>query len=226
MILAIDTSTRSLSMALAGASGKSIRETFLVNEQPRHSAQLFRMLSKTTGKTSLKELTKIACTTGPGSFTGIRTGLCMARTISQSRGIPLVGVSTLDVLAHQSQENTNKYGYFICPLIPAQQENVFLAVYKSGKIKRLSAYSVININEIKIFFKRNSINSKHKIFFTGEGAVKYRNLLISFFPDCAMPASSDKSFPRASTLAFIAASQKGTAFRNVLPSYIQQPRIF
>mgnify|MGYP002626729361 CR=1 FL=1 len=47
----------------------------------------------------LAEIDRIAVTTGPGSFTGVRVGLSFARALALALGIPCVGVSTLEALA-------------------------------------------------------------------------------------------------------------------------------
>ena len=56
-------------------------------------------------KTAYSELTCVACTVGPGSFTGIRVGLAAARGICFSTGIKGIGVTTLDVLACGAAQN-------------------------------------------------------------------------------------------------------------------------
>ena len=167
MILAIDSSTKSLSLAISDCKGKLVKEVFTLNEQIRHSDELFQQLNKITRYVKLEKLTKIACTTGPGSFTGIRIGLSFARILSQIYNIPLLGLSTLDVLARQIESPDNS---LICPLIPAQQNNVYASLYKSKgtKLKNLITPALQNIKYIDLFLKHQPI-----IFFTGEGALKY-----------------------------------------------------
>ncbi|MBU2614926.1 MAG: tRNA (adenosine(37)-N6)-threonylcarbamoyltransferase complex dimerization subunit type 1 TsaB [Elusimicrobia bacterium] len=218
MILAIDSSTKSLSLALTDNSGAVIKEVFVLNDQLRHSDVLFQQLDKITRGIKLEQLAKIACTTGPGSFTGIRIGLSFARTLSQIYNIPLVGVSTLDALARQSEASK---AFFICPLIPAQQENVYIALYKTEgtKFKRLIAPKLQNIKDVKNLFKHTPV------IFTGEGALKYKELLKTLFPDSKILTDTKFIFPKASTIALIASKKKGTSFRKVVPTYFQLPRL-
>lgn len=72
----------------------------------------------------LKDLEKIFVVNGPGSFTGIRVGVSIAKTIAWGFNIPIVPVSSLELLATTNQE----FEYCI-PMIDARRGNVFGAVY-------------------------------------------------------------------------------------------------
>lgn len=99
MLLAIDSATDSLGLAitngtriLAEESWQSSRHATV--ELPPEAARLLRRLDLTEG-----DLTGLAVTIGPGSYTGLRIGLAFAKGLAFARGLKIVGVPTLEVLA-------------------------------------------------------------------------------------------------------------------------------
>ncbi len=102
-ILAFDTSTGPMSVALR-KGGKLLyyqEET----SSSRQSALLLPMIDRALkeGGLGYKNLSAIACTVGPGSFTGIRVGLATARGICLAGGIKGLGFTTLEVMAHAAK---------------------------------------------------------------------------------------------------------------------------
>lgn len=90
----------------------------------------------------LKDIDKIFCVTGPGSFTGIRIGVSIAKTIAWGFNIPVIPISSLEVLA---STNTNKK--YIVPMIDARRGNVFGAIY-DNELNSIKEDSLINKNEL------------------------------------------------------------------------------
>ncbi len=99
MLLALDTSTRALGVALY--DGVSVRAELVWQSPHYHTRELtpaIRLLLSQT-ETPLTAVSALAVATGPGSFTGLRIGLAVAKGLAFSRGLPLIGVPTLDVVA-------------------------------------------------------------------------------------------------------------------------------
>ncbi|NLF00788.1 MAG: tRNA (adenosine(37)-N6)-threonylcarbamoyltransferase complex dimerization subunit type 1 TsaB [Anaerolineales bacterium] len=99
MLVAIDTSTAVASVALHDGSRVRIEHTW---ESPRrHTVELTPRLVSAIEQLDLRpeRLAGIAVTCGPGSFTGLRVGLAVAKGLALARGLPLIGVPTLDVVA-------------------------------------------------------------------------------------------------------------------------------
>lgn len=91
---------------------------------------------------NITDINSIFVTLGPGSFTGIRVSLAFCKGLSSARNIPLVGVSTLDVLA---QPLSHVDGSFLCPVIDAKKSEVFLSLYyaSKGELKRLTDHCAV-----------------------------------------------------------------------------------
>jgi tRNA threonylcarbamoyladenosine biosynthesis protein TsaB len=99
MLLAIDTATRIMSLALHDGHNLLAEQTW--HTANNHTAELaptiWALLERC--QTAIDDLTALAVCCGPGSFTGLRIGVALAKGIAAVRGLPLVGVSTLDILA-------------------------------------------------------------------------------------------------------------------------------
>ncbi len=103
VILAIDTSLGPCSVALIRA-GAIIAETE-ESSPGKQSRMLVPMIEQTLEKAGLtyKDCDAIACTVGPGGFTGIRVGLATARAIALAANKPFIGLTTLEVIAWSTQ---------------------------------------------------------------------------------------------------------------------------
>jgi tRNA threonylcarbamoyladenosine biosynthesis protein TsaB len=99
MLLALDTATRTASLALH--DGLRVRYEATWEADRRHTVQLTPRLVSALEDLGLRpeDLGGVAVALGPGSFTGLRVGLAVAKGLALARGLPLVGVPTLDVVA-------------------------------------------------------------------------------------------------------------------------------
>ncbi len=127
-VLAIDTATRVQSLALMDG------ETVLEHSQRRvkfnHGSTLLEHLSQTLDEHKLEvaDLDLVSVGVGPGSFTGLRVGLAIAKSLSRAESIPIVGVSTLAALAH-SVAITNPTA-IVCPMYDARRREVYAGFYR------------------------------------------------------------------------------------------------
>jgi tRNA threonylcarbamoyladenosine biosynthesis protein TsaB len=132
-ILALDTATAVLSIALAADRGLW---SFQADAGPAHSETLMGALDalmKTAGLPPEK-LEGVLCMRGPGSFTGLRIGFSAARGLAFSLGIPFASVPTLDCMAFP----LSPWPGIVLPLLDAKKNRFFTALYRKGR--RLSAY--------------------------------------------------------------------------------------
>ena len=126
MLLAIDTSTDTASLALVQDSETLAELTWRCEEN--HSVELLPRLTDLLNQTksSLQSISSIAVARGPGSFNGLRVGVSTAKGLAFSLGIPIVGISTLEVEAYQHAEADLP----ICPIFNAGRGEIATATYR------------------------------------------------------------------------------------------------
>ncbi len=151
-ILAIDNSTDFLNIALSGPDGlvdeRHIKESRSVSEiLPEKIEEIL-----SANGTSLRDVSELRVTLGPGSFTGIRVALSFCKGIRAATGIPVQGIPTLDALAFTL---IDKQETCLCPLIDARRSEVFLALYHTtGKIlSRQTGFMAVKPEEIPAIIK-------------------------------------------------------------------------
>jgi tRNA threonylcarbamoyladenosine biosynthesis protein TsaB len=99
MLLALDTSTRTIGVALY--DGLRVLGEMVWTSDGFHTVELAPAVADSLARAGLqmKDLQALAVATGPGSFTGLRIGMALGKGMALARRLPLVGVRTLDVLA-------------------------------------------------------------------------------------------------------------------------------
>ena len=125
MLLALDTSTHLASLAIC-ESGE-LRAEYTWDVGTSHSIELLQRLEwfvKERGIT-LHQLSAVAAAIGPGSFTGIRVAVTVAKTLAFSLDVPLIGISTLDSIAY-SQATASLP---VCALMEAGRGEFYAAIY-------------------------------------------------------------------------------------------------
>lgn len=165
MILGIDSSAVTAGCALYDGE-KIIAEEFL-NTAHTHSQTLLPMIEtmlKTSGKT-LSDVEKIAVTTGPGSFTGLRIGVSCVKGMCFGAEIPCVDVSTLEAVAY----NFVGVDGIICACMDARLKQAYNALFKSenGVITRLCEDRAIALSDLSEELEKLD----GKIILAGDGAV-------------------------------------------------------
>lgn len=121
------------------------------------------------------ELSAVALSAGPGSYTGLRIGMSAAKGLCYALRKPLICINTLellaaDVLEQLSQEDTAS-PFFICPMIDARRMDVFTAVFNPCLNIDFAPQAVV----IDDFFMQQFLSSA-TVYFTGSGAVKWKKL--------------------------------------------------
>ena len=191
-ILAIDTSTDYLSVAIHNEDGLIAERNF--RSPMKHSSCLMPLIveSLALADLSIEAIDGFAVSLGPGSFTGLRVGVATMKGLVFATGKPIVGVPTLDVLA----ENITETAYHILPVLDAKREQVYASIYRySGKkLKRLTDYLVIGIDDL---LKK----VRAKTIFLGDGLFDYRDVIREKKKDLAIFAPRDLWFTKASVVA-------------------------
>jgi tRNA threonylcarbamoyladenosine biosynthesis protein TsaB len=135
LILGIDTATDQVGCAIGGHEG--VLAACRSARGRRHAESLAPAIRTVTEQSgvALGELGAIAVDVGPGLFTGLRVGLATGITMAQTLGIPMLGISSLDLLAW-SVRFTDR---LIAPVVDARRGEVFYALYRPvpGGVQRI-----------------------------------------------------------------------------------------
>ncbi len=134
MIFAINTSTPQFSIALIEEGGILIEE-YLISPGRRNFRAFMpavHSLFESTGS-KIGDLRAIIVAIGPGSFTGLRVGLSVAKGIAYSLKIPLIGVSSLEAMAGQLPYTD----YILCAIISSRIGEIFAALFRSDHEHRV-----------------------------------------------------------------------------------------
>ncbi len=146
MLLAIDTSTDTASLALLQDGVVLAELTWRCGQN--HSTQLLPHLAHLLNQAnlSLQSASGVIVAKGPGSYNGLRVGMSTAKGLAFSLGIPLVGVSTLEVEAYQQAER----GLPVCPIFNAGREEIATAMYqkKGNQWRQLTAEHLTTVDAL------------------------------------------------------------------------------
>lgn len=204
-ILGIDTATKVCGVAVINEE-QLIVEKFL-NNQRTHSQNIIPLIKQAVKEAGIepKELGGIAVTKGPGSFTGLRIGMTVAKSLAQVLNIPVIGVSTLKTLA------LNVLGVpgLICPILDARKKQVYAGVYydREGKLEILEEPMVIAIEDLLSNLKKID----REVTFLGDAVPVYSSVITEILGPKALFAGKINSLPRAAAAAELgmALLQKG-----------------
>ncbi len=143
--------------------GQTLHETML-QERLTHSQTLLCLLQTALQSTrlSLQELSALALTVGPGSFTGLRIGLALAKGLALPHNLPVVGVSTLEATARSISTNGP-----ILAALNARRDQVYWAAFsRSPSFFRLHEDSAGTATQASDFLQMQ----KEIYFLVGDGA--------------------------------------------------------
>lgn len=169
-ILHIETSTEVCSVS-ASQDGASIfsKEDF---NGPSHAVVLGVFVDEVLSfiDNHAIPLDAVAVSCGPGSYTGLRIGVSMAKGICYGRNIPLIAIPTSEVMTvpvllfQDLPEDA-----LLCPMIDARRMEVYAAIYdRALKVKREISADIIDENSYSEFL------AEHPVYFFGNGAAKCR----------------------------------------------------
>jgi tRNA threonylcarbamoyladenosine biosynthesis protein TsaB len=138
-VLAIDTALAACSCAVLDTAYGGLLAGESLPMARGHAEALMPLLDRVMKHSGLvfRDLDRVAVTTGPGSFTGLRVGLSAARGLGVAVGVPLIGVSTLSALAAPYLGADDKRP--VIAAIDARHEQVYLQVFAPGGRTTVSA---------------------------------------------------------------------------------------
>lgn len=208
LILGIDTSTKICTCSIFDSENGLIAETSL-SVKKNHSNIVMPIVDNLfkISDLNINDIDKIAVAIGPGSFTGVRIALGIAKGLAMALNKPLIAVNELDILEAIASGNENE----IIPLIDARKERVYYK-YQGNYVDDYLINLISNFDKNK------------KYVFVGDGAINYTNILKDNLGNNAIILPMYNSFPRASILCELALNKEEANIYTLEPEYISKSR--
>lgn len=177
-MLHIDTA---LSRGSVMLSAEGVPVSYMLNEQPHnHAAFVQPALHTLMQQAGIKatDVAAIAVSNGPGSYTGLRVGLASAKGLCMAWQIPLITLSTLQIMALAMQREAETSGsgasYYV-PMIDARRMEVFCAVYAQDQMEQVVSPAAVILDETF----QDALLQQHKVMFAGDGSSKWQHMCTS-----------------------------------------------
>jgi tRNA threonylcarbamoyladenosine biosynthesis protein TsaB len=137
--------------------------------------------------TGLEDLDAVAVSMGPGSFTGLRVGLAIAKGLCFRRKVALLGVPTLDAIAEAQRDHTG----FVVPVMDARRGEIYLSIYRSGgpEMSRLTGYLALSPDAAVEMIRRECGGSP--VFLVGDAITPYGKTLAAGLAPGRDPVSGE-----------------------------------
>ncbi|MEH6992807.1 tRNA (adenosine(37)-N6)-threonylcarbamoyltransferase complex dimerization subunit type 1 TsaB [Neobacillus drentensis] len=215
-ILAIDTSNYPLGVALI--EDNQVLGEYITNLKKNHSVRIMpaiQTLMKDCERVPA-QLTKIVVSKGPGSYTGVRIGVTIAKTMAWSLKIPLVGISSLEIIAAGAGRYFDGY---ISPLFDARRGQVYTGLYEyqSGELT--------TVKDDRLVLSADWANSlkelKKPILFVGNDIPLHQAVIKDTLNSQAVFAAITEHNPRPSELALLGENKQGEDIHSFVPNYIR-----
>lgn len=192
-ILAVDTSSKICSVCILEDQNVLLEKH--TNDEKTHSQNLMPLIDELfkEANLTLDDIDLLACSQGPGSFTGIRIGLASIKAFADTKNIPVVGVTSLESLAYNITETG-----LIVSLIDAKNDNVYYSMF---------SYDGTSYNQIGEF-KSDSIQNilddlfiyDDKLIFVGDGSEVHHDKIAAVIRN-AVFASSEQNLQTSISIA-------------------------
>lgn len=196
-VLAIESA--SIAASCAVSEDGSLLGEYTLNHKKTHSEKLMPLIEELLNKLNIKiqDIDVIAISEGPGSYTGLRIGAAIAKSLAFAVDIPIANIPTTKSLA----ANVFDVSKLIVPVMDAKAGRIYTGVYRwnEGKISTVKEQYPCNIVDMLEMMNEY----EEPIIFNGDGAVNYRDIIEKKLRQRAYFAPERYNFLNASTLASI-----------------------
>ena len=226
LVLAIETSGRIGSIAL-GRGGSLLAESTFSGFM-KQGAELFPRVQTLLNQIEARpcDIRQIYITAGPGSFTGLRIAVTIAKMLSFTHQIKIVAADSTDVIAENTPDfldnDTEKPIDCICTILDAKRNLFYASVFerKSDNWKKIFGTQAVTSEEILDWLSKQR---KKKVYFLGEGLVYYADKF-----DAPSTAILDEKYWAANAAGLfkvgqkLAAQEKFADPHTLTPTYIRK----
>ena len=212
-ILAIDTSGPCASAAVYAQA--HVVSQCAVEDARTHSETIISLIDFALihAHVARSELDAVAVSNGPGSFTGLRIGVAIAKAMGQALQIPCIGVSTLDVLCYQAQGAP-----IACAVMDARRKEVYSAAYRGKSC--IVPHAPRPLDELLAQLQPYA----ERVAFCGDGVRVYRAQIEQALGERAAFAPAPYDVQLAGSVAMLAAQMPEAAYDDafsLLPNYLR-----
>ncbi|MCU9615315.1 tRNA (adenosine(37)-N6)-threonylcarbamoyltransferase complex dimerization subunit type 1 TsaB [Caldibacillus lycopersici] len=212
-ILAIDTSTDVLGIGLV--SDEKVIGEYITNIKRNHSTRVLpaiEYLLKDCG-IQTKDINKIVVAEGPGSYTGLRIGVTIGKTLAWTLKIPLVGVSSLKVMAASGRY----FDGYISPIIDARRGNIYTGLYKFENGEIIEVLEDQHISTEDWVLKLNAMEKP--ILVLGSDVPQHKEIFTVRLNEFACFAPITDNIPRPGELALLGRQLVEENIHSFVPNY-------
>ena len=185
LILNIETATKNCSVALS-KDGRTLAIREIAEQNFSHAEKLHIFIEELFAESHLKlqDLSAIAVSQGPGSYTGLRIGVSAAKGLCYALSIPLIAVDTLELLARK----INISNGIILPMIDARRLEVYSAFFDSN-------YAKIRETKAEVIDENSFQETSEMLHLIGDGAMKFKEILtdekFKYYPEIQFPSAAE-----------------------------------
>lgn len=214
-ILAIDTSNQVLGIAIV-SDGKVVGEV-VTNVKKGHSQRLMPAINYLMKEVDFQpeQLDQIAVAKGPGSYTGVRIGVATAKSLAWALDIPIVGISSIEVLAYQGRFFTS----LISPFFDARRQTVFTGLFEWNN------HTLEKVNKEANILMEDWLNSlaqmKKEVLFLSPHLGIYKDMIVDNLGDLAIFPAEPYHFVRPSHLALASIDKQPDHLHTLSPNYLR-----
>lgn len=217
LILGIETATPQVSVAIGGHEG--VIGLFEIARGRRHAETLMPAVDFLCRQADIEigEIGVVAVDVGPGLFTGMRVGLAAAKALAQALRIPMIGLSSLDLLAFPHRRSDR----VVVPVVDARKGEIFYAMYRQvpGGLQQVAPPRVADVDELVADLLARS----QETLCVGDGALRYRDEICDGY-HCEF---ADEAYPSAGHLVQLAHSkalrEEWSQPADIHPLYLRAP---
>ena len=196
IILGVESATSQVGCAIGGVEG--VLASFCSNRGRRHAETLTPAIQFVCqqARVEMREISAVAVDIGPGLFTGLRVGIATAKAIAQALRVPMLGISSLDLLAFPVRWSNR----VIVPVIDARRSEVFTAFYRQvpGGVQRLTPPALMTPDDLA----SELLARPDDHLLVGDGALRYASTF-SAIGDVEI-GTNGEAFPSAASLVELA----------------------
>ena len=196
-ILSIESASVTASCAVS--DDEKILGEYTLRHKKTHSEKLMPLIEELMGELNLKinDIDIISISRGPGSYTGLRIGAAIAKSLAYAADIKIASIPTMKSLAANVYDEQK----LIVPIMDAKAGRIYTGIYKwdNGECKEVLEQFPCNIDDLIQILNEY----EEPLIFNGDGSVNYRKKIEDGLNKKVYFAPEVFNYLKASTLAFI-----------------------